>query len=185
MVVLERQEGRKVCVYANLRDLDFLFSVPKLDIAKVSLLVQQQDKATDNLGNALSRGIDNQLDVLGSLVGIIHAGKASERCISSKIDIMLTLFLSAGYRMEAMGKQWGSKETNRRKVSHSVLYEYQGPLKRRCVKVEWLACRHFCLIYYLLRRGRKISCTWLSYDYIRALLSTFGSSAGGLGWGQE
>lgn len=49
-----------------------------LDIAKVSLLVQQQDDATDNLGNALGGGIDNQLGVLGSLIGIINAGEASD-----------------------------------------------------------------------------------------------------------
>lgn len=66
---MSMQEGKR---------LELLSSVPNLDIAKVSLLVQQQDNATDNLGNALGGGIDNQLGVLRSLIGIINAGEASD-----------------------------------------------------------------------------------------------------------
>lgn len=46
------------------------------NIAKVSLLVQEQDNAANNLGNTLSSWVDSELGVLGNLIRVINTSEA-------------------------------------------------------------------------------------------------------------
>lgn len=65
-----------MCIMGGGKDMFLRRDAVSLNIAKVSLLVQEQDNAANNLGNTLNSGVDSELGTLGDLIGIIDTGEA-------------------------------------------------------------------------------------------------------------
>lgn len=80
-----------MCMMGGRKGVFLHWDAVSLNIAKVSLLVQEQDNAANNLGNALSSRVDSELGVLGDLIRIINTSEALDLALLGALVDTITV----------------------------------------------------------------------------------------------